>query len=283
MATPSSVLDEARSHIGNVGGAFAKEWYAAKVGDQTFAQPWVPWCAMFVSYVFAQCGQEVAGLPNASCTSIAAAAKKAARVIASRDAEPGDIVIFDWHKDSVGCDHVGIIELNLGNNGVQTIEGNTSNAVNRRTRSWADVQYVIRPIWSEQSDTVPPAQPSPSIPSGVIDPTESVLAYDEYFGPLTVTYVQKVLYRAGWYRREIDGDFGYYTKRALQKYLRYNKGLYQRDCDGDFGYYSVCALQQYLINLGCYWKAGYGVCDIDGDWGAETTTAIQRAINAGVF
>ena len=63
----------------------------------------------------------------------------------------------------------------------------------------------------------------------------------------------------------------------------YNKGLYQRDCDGDFGYYSVCALQRYLANLGCYWKAGYGVCDIDGVWGAETTTAIQRAINAGVF
>lgn len=280
---PTKVLEEARSHLGNVGGAFAKQWYADKVGDQTFAQSWVPWCAMFVSYVFDHAGQEVAGLPNASCLAIKAGAAKAARIISARDAEPGDIVIFNWHKDSVGCDHVGIIELNLGDTGVQTIEGNTSNAVNRRTRSWYDVQYVIRPIWAEPGDEVPPAQPAPSIPSGVIDPTESILAYDEYFGPLSTKYVQTALKRAGWYHRAIDGDFGYWTKWALQKYLRYNKGLYQRNCDGDFGYYSICALQRYLTNLGCYWKAGYGVCDIDGVWGPETTTAIQRAINAGVF
>lgn len=74
---PTKVLEEARSHLGNVGGAFAKQWYADKVGDQTFAQSWVPWCAMFVSYVFDHVGQEVAGLPNASCLAIKAGAAKA--------------------------------------------------------------------------------------------------------------------------------------------------------------------------------------------------------------
>ena len=282
MTNPQSVLDIARAKLGNVGGDFCKRWYADLVGNDYFAQPGVSWCAMFVSWVFNQAGQDVPGLPAASCGVIMAAADAAARTVAQRDAEPGDIVIFDWHRDNVGHDHVGIVELNRGNTGLQTIEGNTSNAVNRRVREWGNVQRIIRPIWTDTGADVPPAQPAPSVPSGVIDPSESILAYDNYFGPLTKKYVQMALRRAGWYLRAIDGDFGYYTKFALQKYLRYNKGYYQRNCDGDFGYYSVCALQRYLISLGCYWdEQGVGV--VDGDWGNMTTTAIQRAINAGVL
>lgn len=281
MSKPSDVLDLARSYLGNVGGREFKEWYADLVGDVTYAEGWVSWCAMFVSYVFAHCGQDVAGLPNASCGMILSSAKSAGRVIASRDAEPGDIVIFDWHRDNVGHDHVGIIEVNRGSD-VQTIEGNTANAVARRVRSWGNVQAVIRPVWSEQGETVPPAQPAPALPAGAINPGETILAYDNYFGPLTKKHVQMRLARAGWYHRAIDGDFGYYSKFALQKYLRYNCGTYQRNCDGEFGYWSVCALQRHLTNVGCYWDE-FGNGRIDGDWGDMTTTAIQRAINAGVF
>ena len=90
------------------------------------------------------------------------------------------------------------------------------------------------------------------------------------------------LARAGWYHRSIDGDFGYYSRFALQKYLRYNCGTYQRNCDGVFGYWSICALQRHLTNVGCYWDE-FGNGRIDGDWGNMTTTAIQRAINAGVL
>lgn len=138
-----------------------------------------------------------------------------------------------------------------------------------------------------------PSTPEPSEPShsdsgdyvGSCNPSESILLHDGYFGPLTVKYIQKRLRAAGWYpagKYIIDGDFGYWTKFYLQKYLRYNCGTYARNCDGDFGYYSVKALQQHLLNVGCYWDK-HGECIVDGDWGSLTTIAIQRAINAGVF
>ena len=150
---------------------------------------------------------------------------------------------------------------------------------------WAALKSRILGGSAELAPTPAPAQPD-GVPSGCINPPESILAYDGYFGPLTVKYVQRLLRAAGYYpssKYVIDGDFGYYTKRALQQYLRYVCGTYARACDGDFGYYSVCALQRHLAAVGCYWKAGYGVCDVDGSWGSLTTVGIQRAINAGVL
>lgn len=155
---------------------------------------------------------------------------------------------------------------------------------------WNDLHAYITGGSAEnipQPDTEPSQDSSSDsgVPSGCINPSETILAYDNYFGPLTVKYIQKRIRAAGWYpagKYIIDGDFGYYTKFYLQKYLRYNCGTYARNCDGDFGTYSVKALQQHLLNVGCYWDK-YGKCIVDGDWGNLTTTAIQRAINAGVF
>ncbi len=280
MSSAADVLAEARSHLGNVGGAEFKRWYAGVSGDSEMTASWVPWCAIFVSYVFDRCGQDVPGLPTASCGTIVNGASRAGRTVDVRSAQPGDIVIFDWHTSASGHDHVGIVELNLGSS-LQTVEGNTSNAVNRRSRDWENVQYVIRPAYDAASDEPTPVTPSQPT-GGHLDPAEDPLLLDGYLGPLTVKYVQMRLRSAGWYMRSIDGDFGYYTRFALQKYLRYNCGTYQRNCDGDFGTYSVKALQQHLLDVGCYWDA-HGDCLVDGDWGALTTVGLQRAIDAGVL
>ncbi|WP_433363955.1 CHAP domain-containing protein [Streptosporangium sp. CA-115845] len=51
-------------------------------------------------------------------------------------AEPGAVIFFDWGgSDRISAiDHVGIVEVNLGDGRVQTIEANTGNACKRRVR-----------------------------------------------------------------------------------------------------------------------------------------------------
>lgn len=282
-----SVLDVARDELGydrfadpEQGTKYGR-WYAEEHGDY-FGTTGVPYCAMFTSWCFAQAGQSCAGLPAASTTAIKRAAEKAGRLRGNvRDAQPGDVLLFSWTSNQNDLDHTCICEANCGGY-VQTIEGNVGGGkVQRRTRDWKYCMYAVIPDGgSEESSPEAPEEKD-----GFLDPAETILAYDGYFGPLTVKYVQRAIRRGGWYpagKYVIDGDFGYYTKFHLQKYLRYVCGTYQRNCDGDFGRYSVMALQQHLLNVGCYWDE-HGECVVDGDWGSLTTVGIQRAINAGVF
>ena len=287
-----SVLDVARGELGydrfadpEQGTKYGR-WYADDHGAY-FGTTGVPYCAMFTSWCFAQAGASCAGLPAASTTAIKRAAEKAGRLRGSvRDAQPGDVLLFSWTSNPNDLDHTCICEANCGGY-VQTIEGNVGGGkVQRRTRDWKYCMFAVIPEGGSEES-------SPEVPEeqdGFIDPAETILAYDGYFGPLTVKYVQRAIRRGGWYpagKYVIDGDFGYYTKFHLQKYLRYNCGTYQRNCDGDFGRYSVMALQQHLLNVGCYWYVGSDgrrhACEVDGSWGDYTTTAAQRAINAGVF
>lgn len=287
-----SVLDVARGELGydrfadpEQGTKYGR-WYAEEHG-QYFGTTGVPYCAMFTSWCFAQAGQSCAGLPAASTTAINRAAEKAGRLRGNvRDAQPGDVLLFSWTSNPDDLDHTCICEANCGSY-VQTIEGNVGGGkVQRRTRDWKYCMYAVIPDGGSDES----APEAPEEQDGFLDPAETILAYDGYFGPLTVKYIQRAIRRGGWYpagKYVIDGDFGYWTKFHLQKYLRYNCGTYQRNCDGDFGRYSVMALQQHLLNVGCYWYVGSDgkrhACDVDGSWGIQTTTAIQRAINAGVF
>ena len=125
-------------------------------------------------------------------------------------------------------------------------------------------------------------------PAGRLDPGETILLYDNDFGPITVKYWQARLQRAGYYpasKYKVDGDFGYYTKLETQKFLQNETPYYNSKdwlLDGDFGEQSVKALQSYLKDIKCYWDEG-GWCRIDGNWGEWTTLAVQRAINANVL
>ena len=162
MATPTDVLRVAAGEIGYVAlqdpaaGSRYGRWYAEDHGSY-FAGPStsVPWCAMFVSWVFDRAGQPMPGLPTASCSVIVASNRVTSRSVSIRDAEPGDVILFDWNPSAGdGADHVGIVEKNCGSY-VQTIEGNTSSGssgsqsngggVYRRTRDWSTVYAVYRP------------------------------------------------------------------------------------------------------------------------------------------
>ena len=160
MATVTDILRIAANEVGYSrwddpeSGTKYGRWYAQVVNNPYYGTNGVPYCAMFASWVFAQAGQSMPGLPTASCSTIVSNNRNTSRHIKNKkDAQPGDIILFDWDGDSV-ADHVGIAELNKGSY-LQTIEGNTSSGtsgsqsngghVARRTRDWSTILYVFRP------------------------------------------------------------------------------------------------------------------------------------------
>lgn len=171
MATASDVLRIAAGEIGYVAlqdpeaGSRYGRWYSQDHGSY-FAGPStsVPWCAMFVSWVFAQAGQPMPGLPTASCSVIVANNRGTSSSKTVSQAQPGDVVLFDWNPSAGdGADHVGIVESNHGSY-LTTIEGNTSSGssgsqsngggVWRRTRAYSTVYAIYRPEYSgEVNDT----------------------------------------------------------------------------------------------------------------------------------
>lgn len=146
----SSVLSVARGEIGydrfrdpQAGTKYGR-WYAGKVGEPYYGESGVPYCAMFVSWVFDRAGASCAGIPGAYCPYVERDAKRAGRAVPKGGAQPGDVVLFDWGADGV-ADHVGIVEANNGSY-LTTIEGNTNNGkVARRTRAFSSVRCVVRP------------------------------------------------------------------------------------------------------------------------------------------
>ena len=110
----------------------------------------VPWCAIFVSWCFANSGSKSfsrrsrwAYVPYV--LNDAHAARNGLTI--TRAPEAGDLVLFDWDSDGV-CDHIGIVEKPSP---LVTIEGNTSPTDNsnggqvmRRTdRSASDIAAFV--------------------------------------------------------------------------------------------------------------------------------------------
>lgn len=168
MSAAKNVLYCARQWIGysrwddpEPGTVFGR-WYAELVGDSYFGESGVPYCAMFVSYCLNWAGIEAAGLPGSYVPWILSANSDAGRLVANEDAQPGDLVMFDWQGDGV-ADHIGIVEENHADEGwMQTIEGNTSpgsggsqsngGGVYRRARNYNSIIGVARPYYETQEE-----------------------------------------------------------------------------------------------------------------------------------
>lgn len=170
-----SAQDALRKAAGEIGyyapsdpapGSKYGRWEAGVLNLPWLAGPSVTiwWCAIFVSWVLDGIAI-LPGLPGFN-TDRLRALNRAATLPNMRDAQPGDLVIFDWDKTTAATNHIGIVEINAGDY-LQTIEGNTSgsdgarqsngNGVWRRTRSWDAVVAVIRPTWL--TNTTPPVIP----------------------------------------------------------------------------------------------------------------------------
>lgn len=201
MANSEDILKIAAGEIGYYApddpepGSKYGRWMAELTGEEWLAGPSISvwWCMIFVSWVFAQANSEFPGCPSYNTDSTVSAARDNGSLINPRDAQPGDIVIFDWNKKTAATDHVGIVEKNYGTY-IQTIEGNTSgsdwgsqfsgNGVHRRTRSWGSVAYVIRP---DLSGSLYESDSSNRIDYG------DLIAVDGAWGSATTIKAQRVI------------------------------------------------------------------------------------------
>ena len=91
-----------------------------------------PWCMMFVTYCYTQAKAKHFNKHAARwayCPYMyndARAQRYGLTIIPKEKALPGDIVLFDWHDDTIS-DHVGMLVTKVGKYGdFKSIEGNTS-------------------------------------------------------------------------------------------------------------------------------------------------------------
>lgn len=168
MPTADDVLYCAQQWIGysrwtdpEPGTVFGR-WYAEKTGDSYYGTSGVPYCAMFASYCLDWAGVSASGMPGAYVPWILSANADDGRLVSNEDAQPGDLVMFDWHGDGV-ADHIGIVEVNHPDDGwMQTIEGNTSSGtsgsqsngggVYRRARNYSSIIGIARPYYEVEED-----------------------------------------------------------------------------------------------------------------------------------
>jgi len=165
-----TVLDTARGEIGTVesprGSNRTKYGAAYGLNGQ-------PWCAIWVWWVFwtaLRIDLRTYAENWAYTPSALDGLRKRGLVVPTRQAQPGDVVFFDFPDAVRRTQHVGIVE-SVTATGVVSIEGNTgigndSNGgqVMRRTRPWAHISGVAR-IVTASPDPAPPAQTKPDTPA----------------------------------------------------------------------------------------------------------------------
>ncbi|MEO3826794.1 peptidoglycan-binding protein [Actinomadura sp. B10D3] len=151
----AGMIAEARKSLGMSGrpNTITKE-YASRHGDEFLR---ASWCDMAITYWARHSGNAGAVLPGgdrAYTVWHAEDFKKAGRWHSGttanvNQAKPGDIVFFDWGAtNSIGAiDHVGVVEKVLGGGRLQTIEGNTGDAVKRRVRDSGVIAGYGRPAY----------------------------------------------------------------------------------------------------------------------------------------
>ena len=289
MSGPADVLYHAAKRIGYYApddpepGSEAGRYWARKTGQAWLAGPstsiW--WCMLFVSMCFDEAGQidAIGGFSyNTDVTLAHIRNHPDAYFVSIAEAEPGDVVIFDWDDSTAATDHVGIVEANLGGGVLQTIEGNTSsgaygsqsagNGVWRRQRSYG-IAYVIRPAWvGSGSSSAPEAKPSWWVDE------------DGVWGAQTGGRFRRVMGltdQASW--EEACKRFQTFLNGALDAYeIRKLTGDYKLEVDGVDGERTWKCFQHFW-NMSDI-PGDDSLLEEDGVLGVDTTTKVQKTLNA---
>lgn len=127
------VLETARRFMG-----FHEQGENGNPFSKFFGRPPEAWCADFVSYCYTKAGKPL----NEPWTPALLAKLKANGTHNRNNPKPGDIIMFDWQPGSgPTAQHTGLVEKVFRKNGrlmVQTIEGNSGDAVRRLTYAVGD-------------------------------------------------------------------------------------------------------------------------------------------------
>ena len=143
MGTKTQLLDWCRKQLGTVGGS--KYWQDVK----GWSGGGLPWCAIFCSDALKQTNTPCNYFPSTVAFDARDKSVIGSALVNRYSLQPGDMVSFDWDGDG-GGDHVGIVEKVLGDGVYQTIEGNVSNSVGRRTRYASNILFGIRPRYDAE-------------------------------------------------------------------------------------------------------------------------------------
>lgn len=129
MATADDALNVARSYLGEGPDRFI-QWYPAPNGTA--------WCCIFQSYVASQIG-----IPThyAWVSSLFDKYRSERRTFAPREAQPGDLVAFDYDGSGPSSyDHIAMVE-SVDDRGITAINGNWTNKVCRVLHRWDTPGY----------------------------------------------------------------------------------------------------------------------------------------------
>lgn len=263
MGMRNKVIKVAKGQIGQVeptGDDKYIRWYNSANG--TAFEMNAPWCAMFTSWVFRQAGVPETLLPNFSACSTVLNWAKRQKIwysrLTSHVPKPGEVILFDWNVDGTQ-DHAGIVETVTANQ-ITTIEGNTSDSVNRRTYSrtskyilgYIDVQYpdeaeeiietpVVTTPTVEQPVVIKPTVVKPAVSDPAATPSNKKNTATTSKEVMTVKEIQQFMvdtYKVG---IVVDGVWGPASKKAMAKCVQtvinrfYGGHLI---VDGIFGYAS---------------------------------------------
>lgn len=150
-----------------------------------------------------------------------------------KHARPGAIVFFDWGgSDRIGyIDHVGIVEKNLGDGRVQTIEGNTADACKRRVRSASVIAGFWNPDYSigiDEMDGTAAKQRKKEAEAAVkivlVDgvpqwPGRTLKLTSPMMSGADVRLWQEKLAKRGW-TIEVDGKYGKESRAVARGYRK---------------------------------------------------------------
>jgi len=274
MATSQELLDFAQGEVGysrwgdpEQGTKYGR-YYAELTGSPWFGTNGVPYCAMFVTYCLSKLGIQCDGFPRAVAID---RRDGLARQVEPFDLIPGDVIGFDWDGDNTG-DHVGFFkEWIQPRYSFRTIEGNTGDGeVLECTRYVTQLTIGVRPYYDDASN---PASEAGFLEVDGIAGPHTVTVWQQQLGLIDDGVISDQLPEHDCYRTNVwaveHGEGGSPLVREVQRRC----GLTGVMVDGDWGKETSKAIQRKLEEWGYY---GGG---IDGDFGHHSVMALQRSIN----